>query len=364
MRSTIILAAVAGMAAANPIVARDTAVQDGIDFDVFDAVPEPTKVGPAVGAVSEKATYNVASASSAAAADATQNPVSSDSTLAARDAAVRDNSGCKAREPAGSGPTTTPDTYEAFMANTVYDDIANNAPVPDGYSLAFSDLTASLRNPSYISLITLKSFDPYLCQQQCDAASFCYAFNLYIERDPFYTENWTNCQDPKSTVNYKCTLYGANVDDSSAKNDGQWRAYFHVGIKGSNAYNKLAPPPQQAGFSGPTALGGAINAPGNYMGAKYYPGPFDPSQCAAACLATTAYDKKHPKSDGTYDACNFFNAYVLSKNGAPQGTYCSMYTVVWDKKYSTNYGQYRGSDRYTVSQSYGYSLTNQDSGKL
>ncbi|KAI8158648.1 putative sterigmatocystin biosynthesis P450 monooxygenase stcS [Colletotrichum sp. SAR 10_70] len=364
MRSAVIIAAVAGMAAANPIVARDTSAQDGIDFDVFDAAPEPTKVGPAVGVASEKATYNVASASAAAAADATQNPVSPDSTLAARDAAAPNNSGCKATEPAGSGPTTTPDTYEAFMANPVYDNIANSAPAPDGYSLAFSDLTASLQNPSYISLITLKSFDPYLCQQQCDAASFCYAFNLYIERDPFYTTNDTNCQDPKSTVNYKCTLYGAKVDNTTATNDGQWRSKFHVGIKGSNGYNKLAPPPQQDGFSGPIELGGAINAPGNYMGAKYYPGPFNPGQCASACQATTTYDKKHPRSDGTYDACNFFNAYVLSKNGAPQGTYCSMYTVVWDKKYSTNYGQYRGSDRYTVSQSYGYSLTIQDSGKL
>ena len=52
-----------------------------------------------------------------------------------------------------------------------------------------------------------------------------------------------------------------------------------------------------------------------------------------------------------------FNAYVLSKNAIPQGLYCSMYNETWDPSYGTNYGQYRGSDRYTVSQSYSYSKT-------
>ena len=50
----------------------------------------------------------------------------------------------------------------------------------------------------------------------------------------------------------------------------------------------------------------------------------------------------------------FFNAYVLSKNGVPQGLYCSMYNQTWSPDYATNYGQYRGSDRYTVSESYNY----------
>ena len=51
----------------------------------------------------------------------------------------------------------------------------------------------------------------------------------------------------------------------------------------------------------------------------------------------------------------FFNAYVLSKDGMPQGLYCSMYNQTWGPSYGTNYGQYRGSDRYTVSESYSYS---------
>ena len=58
----------------------------------------------------------------------------------------------------------------------------------------------------------------------------------------------------------------------------------------------------------------------------------------------------------------FFNAYVLSENGIPQGLYCSMYNETWAPSYGNNYGQYRTEsdgtvDRYTVSDSYSYSLS-------
>ena len=130
----------------------------------------------------------------------------------------------------------------------------------------------------------------------------------------------------------------------------------------SIGYNKAAPPPAIGGFSGPVGLGGAINAPNSYLGYQYFPFSqsqgYTPSTCAAACQAQTGYDSRHPAADCTYLPCVFFNAYVLSKNGAPQGLYCSLYNATWDSSYGTNYGQYRGSDRYTVSESYSYSLNN------
>ena len=70
-----------------------------------------------------------------------------------------------------------------------------------------------------------------------------------------------------------------------------------------SGYSKNAPPPSLPNFDGPTEFGGAINAPTGYIGMKYYPGIYDPSQCAAACQATTAYDKKHAPASGKYDAC-------------------------------------------------------------
>ncbi|KAK1990012.1 hypothetical protein LX36DRAFT_593539 [Colletotrichum falcatum] len=360
MRTALILAAAVGLTAATPLVPRDDTPVNNMPLDIFDDATIPTKVGPDVAATSETPTYDPAQAKAAAAQDATANPVSpANSGLKARSSTC---TGSKL-EPDGYGPVPSPDTYDAFMSSSNLSDIASAAPVPQGYSLAFQGVQASVSSPSYMGLYTLKSFDSIRCQQYCDAASACFAFNLYMERDPKYTPGDT-CVDPPSITNYKCTLWGAQISQDAATNKGQWRNKFHVGITGSNGYNKLAPPPAYAGFENPIAFGGAIQAPNSYMGSKFYAGPFNPGQCAAACQATTKYDHDHPRADGTYDACNFFNAYVLSKDNVPQGTYCSMYTKSWAKSYSTNYGQWRGSSYYSVSQSYGYTLMVQDPGHI
>ena len=198
-----------------------------------------------------------------------------------------------------------------------------------------------------------------------------------------------NCPNPPSTTNFKCTLWGAPVVQEQATNQGQWRDSFQVVITGSNGYNKKAPPPPCDGFTGPQELGGAINAPldaqgktsnpsihrfsppefptnttvlghNTYMGYQFFPFSqsqgYDPTTCAQACTVQTAYNSRHPAADGSYQTCTFFNAYVLSQNSIPQGLYCSLYSQAWDPKYATNYGQYRGSDRYTVSESYSYTL--------
>jgi len=129
-------------------------------------------------------------------------------------------------------------------------------------------------------------------------------------------------------------------------------------------YNKLAAPSKIDSFKSPTELAGAIQAPSGFMGSKYFSGAYNPAVCVQSCIGTNTHSHKHPRSDGTYDPCNFVNSYVLSKNGVPQGTYCSMYTTTWLKKISTNYGQWRGADQYTVSQSYGWTLSATDSGNV
>ena len=60
--------------------------------------------------------------------------------LAARDAC--------SPQPAGAGPVTSPDTADAFSANPVY--TGNGAPVPQGYSLAFANLTGSTSQDGYM----------------------------------------------------------------------------------------------------------------------------------------------------------------------------------------------------------------------
>lgn len=249
-----------------------------------------------------------------------------------------------------------------------------------------------------MGLYTLTEYDNALCQAICDRKDGCVAFNLYLERDPSLSANTVNCPNPPSTTNIKCTLWGSPISQAETKNYGQYRAKFRVVITASNGrsfprprlsqfanvsmkgYNRITLPDPQDGYVGPVQLGGAINAPSaskSYMGYQFF--PFSQSQgldlktCTDACTKQTQYNSAHPKSDCTYNPCvcmshphlnrsasnpvqTFVNGYVLSKNGVPQGLYCSMYNQAWDPSYAKNTGQYRGSDHYSVSYSYSYTV--------
>lgn len=86
--------------------------------------------------------------------------------------------------------------------------------------------------------------------------------------------------------------------------------------------------------------------------------PYDASVCAAACNQKTNYDiaqglpnKQNP------DVCNFFNAYILYKNGENGVFTCTYYTSAWDSSYATQTGQYDSSgNHYTIGSSFGYAL--------
>jgi hypothetical protein len=91
--------------------------------------------------------------------------------------------------------------------------------------------------------------------------------------------------------------------------------------------------------------------------------PYDPTLCAAACEAQGKWDSEHHKEDGTYKPCNFFTSYILTKNGAPLGTYCALYTDSWDDdKYAVNTGYYYGDDVYSVVCAAAYTASNPDIG--
>ena len=111
--------------------------------------------------------------------------------------------------------------------------IAENAPTPDGYASVFTDLDGSLSASNYMGLYTFQSFDTLSCASQCDQASGCQAFNVYMERDPSVNPA-SACPNPPSTTNFRCTLWGAPVSAGEATNTGQWRDQFQVVITGSN----------------------------------------------------------------------------------------------------------------------------------
>ncbi|KAL9004454.1 MAG: hypothetical protein Q9188_002726 [Gyalolechia gomerana] len=271
MRSAGIISALVAIAAAAPAPSPQL-----IDLAAIDAAPDPVMVSaPLV--------------------------VLSDQPSKKRDVTPVKRDGNCAVQPAGSGPAT-----------------ATIAPTPDGYSQVFSNKDGSLSASKYMALHTLKSFDTLACASLCDRANGCEAFNMYIERDPSIAPNVDNCPNPASTTNYKCTIWGAPVSEGQANNKGQWRDSFHVVITGSNGYNKTSPPDSIDGFTGPTGLGGAINAPldngkNTYLGYKYYPFSqtqgYTPASCATACNAQTAYNSRHPNADGSYATCDAVGLY-------------------------------------------------------
>ncbi|PNS21259.1 hypothetical protein CAC42_1038 [Sphaceloma murrayae] len=349
------VSALAGLAFAAP-----RPQEQGIEIDAVEAQGLGVVDGPPLAATvtAEIPTYVPAIAASSAAAEITS------AGLKKRVAAVTtsaDPSACTPL-PKGYGPVSSPDTAASFKSNTNYDQIAAAADVPQGYTLSFSGLRGATEGEGYLGYYTLKSYDTIGCQSYCDRTKGCQGFNVYLERDPIVNPG-PNCKNPSSTVLYKCSLWGLPVVPATAKNEGQWRYDFNVLIAGSNGYNSLAPPAPIPGYTGPTKFGGAIQAPllpsgaDSYMGFKYYTGAYNPSLCTSACTAQNIYNEKHPASDGTWKKCIFTNSYVLSKNNSPLGTYCSLYTYSWGNDKATNYGQYRGSDYYSVSQSYGWSMT-------
>lgn len=87
-----------------------------------------------------------------------------------------------------------------------------------------------------MGLYTLTEYDTLGCASQCDQASGCVAFNMYVERDPSLNANAVSCPNPPSTTNYKCTLWGAPVSSDEATNTGQYQDSFEIVIAGSNGW--------------------------------------------------------------------------------------------------------------------------------
>lgn len=255
--------------------------------------------------------------------------------------------------------------------------------------MVFQNYNASVTQPGYMGVITYQHYNPIACQRSCDAAAGCTAFNMYIERSPS-KDVGAGCPNPPAIFNYRCTLWGLNISTTTATNAGQYRGpvdangtAFHDVITASNGqslppnfpltqlltqspgYVKNSPPPSYGNFTGPVPLAGSIQPPNadSYMGTRTFTGIYDPLQCASACQATTVYDRTYLSTNGTYQPCNFFNSFVVSKNNVPQGTTCYFFSKPWDPKYATNQGQLDDEGNvYSISSSYAYTLTVQDLG--
>ncbi|KAK3066636.1 hypothetical protein LTS18_001590, partial [Coniosporium uncinatum] len=207
---------------------------------------------------------------------------------------------------------------------------------------------------------TLSTYDVNYCASQCDKKAGCLSFNIYFERDPV---NTTTCTAYNEQIVVKCSYWGSAIDKTTAVNDGQWRTLdngtpFHVLVAGSNGYvstNFKTIPGYTQAYLGTAAINAPLDCNGvdTYMGVKIITGkPFDTELCSELCSAQTKYNVAHPPKTGDPRICRFFNTYIISRNGVPQGQYCAMYTEAWDTSYATNKGQWRGKDEYTISYSF------------
>ncbi|KAF2682553.1 hypothetical protein K458DRAFT_478928 [Lentithecium fluviatile CBS 122367] len=323
-----------------------------MNIGAIDDLSTSTALGPELAATTTPAVTYVpeVAASSAAAAIPTDPPTAEKRSTITRDAC--------AVQPGGAGPIPGDGSVDAYLAADSHS---------SGYTLSFSNLQGSTQQIGFLTYRTIDSsdYDVEACKDFCDSENATLA-STPTPRAPA----------PLPITNVKCSLYGYPVAEKSATNTGQWHGpedsngeAFHVVIAGSNGYSKNKVPTALDDFTGPTSLPAAINAPldngyDTYNGMKLYnEGPFDPSICAAACQAQTAFDKEHlVAADGTYKPCNFFTAYIPTLNEAPQGTYCSFYTREWDSSYATNTGYLWQDDVYRVKATVAYTLTELDFG--
>ncbi|KAL1626845.1 hypothetical protein SLS56_006662 [Neofusicoccum ribis] len=342
-----------------------------LDLDMLNAIfaaPTPATLGPEPDVYSSTvASYNPTTAS--AVVQETVTPDSTETSARKRDdpaaAKCASNHWDCCPLPTGTLPIPSPDTADAFTALPTYASLANGASTPARYTKAFTNLQGSTQQAGYRGVYTLDSYDPSLCAAKCDADNYCQGFNIYIERDPVIRPDYDVCKNPGATANIKCTIYGYPISSNTATNVGQYQGDFHVVIAASNGYNKPYTAPTLPNFNAPVGpLAGAIEDSHYYLYELYNDGPFDPASCAKGCQANTAYNKAHPKADGTYTACNLFNAYILYRDDNPQGTVCSYYSadIPDPASKATNVGQYQGSVHVTVGNSYTYTLTKQDKG--
>ncbi|KAI1077785.1 hypothetical protein F5B20DRAFT_592509 [Whalleya microplaca] len=348
-KSTTLLQTLVYSAGASALVPRQK-----INFSLVDSAPKPTSVSIPVGPTAQVVTYNLSAATLAA--TATPLPV-----VAIEKRQIAARTACEP-QPTGAGPVPSPDTDSAFVDFSGFSSIAANASVPSGYNMTFSNLHAGNNAYGYMGYTTFSSYDTGACASQCDTISGCLGFNIYFERDPS-VEPGPGCENPPSTTVIKCVFWGGYVAAENAKNEGQYRADFHVVIAGSNGYMKTAIP-TVLGFTGQSLGNSAINAPldcngrDTYMGAKIFSTSiFDPNLCAAACASQNEYNLAHPVTYGETLICNFFTTYLVAKNGDPQGQYCALYTQSWNSSYATNDGLWSGTDHYTIGYAFSYTNT-------
>ncbi|EPS39785.1 hypothetical protein H072_6239 [Dactylellina haptotyla CBS 200.50] len=357
MKYSVIIAALVATALAAPAPNAQT-----IDFSNMDFGGDDLSTGPEFGVTKETIPVTKPSTSDIV-ADVKSDPAS---TKKARREVLKRVPGDCAPQPPNSGPQFDlgPTEWQAAVS-AAYP--PTNPSTLGAYTKVFDGLKGSVNQIGYRGLTTIQSYDITACATLCDKKAQCLGFNLYVERDPSLDPG-VGCPNPSPITNYKCTLWSFPFLDGAADNTGETRKEFKVVLAASVGYVKPYVASNLVNFtSAGQNLYGSINAPlldgvDTYMGFKNYPNAdlnldyYDPTVCATACDAQTAYSGRHHASTPcSYKACNFFDAYVVLKDGKAQGMTCTLYSVPWADSYAVNGGQKRSDGWFKTTNSYTYS---------
>lgn len=400
MRSSLYLPALAAVVAAQTATSTLTGevnpTPDALDVEFFESLPDPTyTIVP--GKLAQDVPYSPEEVLAAAASDIVENPltvfpaVTNVAMNAAGEATptiepesrrrrgtsvVHELAKRKACDPEATISNyygVDVSSYGSFVADPVIASVANNAlPTPAGYFQNFKNAPGASRASAYLGYSVLKTgYDVAACAAKCTKKAGCVAFNIFFERDPVKTPG-SDCRNPDAFANIKCSFWGVPLDTTTADNKGQYRADFHVGIAGSNAYTSFTVGGPVEGYDAPLSLDRlALNAPlrdcagtWSYLGNRFYADqPFDPRVCATACEGITAYNAAHPPKNGRAPSkCAAFGAYLMNKT-TPEGQVfitgqqCTFYTKGWGDEYAKNKGgnKDKSGNVYTFSTSYFYS---------
>ncbi|KAF9696586.1 hypothetical protein EKO04_005621 [Ascochyta lentis] len=266
-----------------------------------------------------------------------------------------------APQPAGKGVPPTDDTVDGFLNNGAYKQLATGAKTPTGYEQSFVNLQGATTGNGYLSYKTLDSYDVATCSKFCDDTDTCTGFNIYIERDPKWNPHQCSCDNPPSIINYKCSIWGQKVTKDTATNTGEGRDNFKVVITGSNGYNKgTYTPPTPPSCSKPQNCGTKLHDQGRYcMGQKTFPGPFDPSVCAAYAQKQNEVNRKFGVIGAFLSmlgmnkgGCIQFQAAYLEKAGKGFGTHCRLFSKKFTPQQATLDISVGGSSQWGCQKSY------------
>jgi len=203
----------------------------------------------------------------------------------------------------------------------------------------------------------LTSYDVASCAAFCDNTTTCTSFNIYVERDPSLNPSTEFCcPNPASVTNYKCTLWGSIIDNTTATNAGGWRDGFDVVIAGSNGYTKAntTTPITPPGWTNPQNCTGSHSHASTCIGQHFFPGPFDPQLCASYASAQNLKNGASTGRGYSNKACSFFNAYMLKKDDAPLGTMCSLFAQQYNPSAATYIPGWIGGHYYDVETSWSF----------